>query len=61
MQRLKGINQQGCRGPTADDIFSTLAGGQAFNKIDLSNAFNQLKVDESSSKYLTINTTKGLF
>ena len=47
--------------PTADDIFSTLAGGQAFTKIDLSNAFNQLKVDESSSQYLTINTTKGLF
>ena len=47
--------------PTADDIFSTLAGGQAFTKIDLSNAFNQLKVDESSSQYLTINTTKGMF
>ena len=47
--------------PTADYIFSTLAGGQAFTKIDLSNAFNQLKVDESSSQYLTINTTKGLF
>ena len=49
--------------PTADDIFSTLAGGQVFfyTKIDLSNAFNQLKVDESSSKYLTINTMKGLF
>ena len=47
--------------PTADDIFSTLAGGQAFTKIDLSNAFNQLKVDESSSQNLTINTTTGLF
>ena len=47
--------------PTADDIFSTLAGGQAFTKIDLSNTFNQLKVDESSSQYLTINTTKGRF
>ena len=47
--------------PTADDIFSTLAGGHAFTKIDLSNTFNQLKVDESSSQYLTINTTKGLF
>ena len=47
--------------PTADDILSTLAGGQAFTKIDLSNAFNQLKVDESSSQYLTINPTKGLF
>ena len=43
-------------------IFSLRSlGGQAFAKIDLSNAFNQLKVDESSSKYLTINTTKGLF
>ena len=47
--------------PTADDIFSTLAGDSLLQKIDLSNAFNQLKVNESSSKYLTINTTKGLF
>ena len=47
--------------PTADDIFSTLAGGQAFTKSHLSNAFNQLKVDESSSHYLKINTIKGLF
>ena len=47
--------------PTTDDIFSTFAGGQAFTKIDLSNAFNQLKVDESSSQYLTINTTKCMF
>ena len=47
--------------PTTEDIFATLAGGQKFTKIDLSNAFQQLKVDETSMKYLTINTTKGLF
>ena len=47
--------------PTAGDIFSTLAGGHAFTKIDLSNAFNQLKVDVSSSQCMTINTTTGLF
>ena len=47
--------------PTADDIFATLSAGKLFTKIDLSTAFNQLKVDDNSRQYLTINTTKGLF
>jgi hypothetical protein len=46
--------------PTAEDIFSKLAGGKKFSKIDLSSAFQQLKVDETSRKYLTINTLQGL-
>ena len=47
--------------PTPEDLFSTLAGGQKFSKLDLANAYQQLKVDPSSRKYLTISTHKGLY
>ena len=47
--------------PTAEDIFSTLNGGKFFSKIDLSEAYLQVPVEESSQKLLTINTTKGLY
>ena len=47
--------------PTAEDIFATLAGGSQFTKLDLSNAYAQVKVDEKSRQYLTINTVKGLY
>ena len=39
--------------PTAEDIFATLAGGSQFTKLDLSNAYAQVKVDEKSRQYLT--------
>ena len=32
-----------------------------FSKIDLKDAYNQLRVDEESQKWLVINTHKGLF
>ena len=47
--------------PTTEDLFSTLAGGQYFSKLDLSSAYQQLLVEEDSRKYLTINTHRGLF
>ena len=47
--------------PKPEDLFSTLAGGQKFSKLDLENAYQQLKVDPSSRKYLTISTHKGLY
>lgn len=40
-----------------EDLF-VFAGGQTFSKLDL---FLQLEVDDESNKYLTINTSKGLF
>lgn len=43
------------------DLFSTLAGGKLFTKLDLKQAYQQLEVDESSQEYLTINTHKGLY
>ncbi|XP_048770361.2 uncharacterized protein K02A2.6-like [Ostrea edulis] len=47
--------------PRVDDIFSSLAGGQHFTKIDLKNAYLQMEVEEDQRKLLTINRHKGLF
>lgn len=47
--------------PRIEDIFASLAGGQHFSKIDLAQAYLQMELEESSKKYLTINTHKGLF
>ena len=44
-----------------DDIFARLAGGKVFTKLDLSQAYLQLTVDEDSKALLVINTPKGLF
>ena len=47
--------------PKAEDIFSTLIGGEKFTKLDLSQAYLQLPLDEESQKLTTISTHKGLF
>ncbi|VDI58342.1 Hypothetical predicted protein [Mytilus galloprovincialis] len=47
--------------PKTDDLYATLSGGQAFCKLDLSLAYQQIVLDEESRKYVTINTHKGLY
>ena len=47
--------------PTVEDIFARLAGGRVFTKLDLSQAYLQLPVDDDSKSLLVINTPKGLF
>lgn len=47
--------------PKCEDLFATLNGGQQFTKLDMSQAYQQLKLDEQSKQYTTINTHKGLF
>jgi hypothetical protein len=47
--------------PSPQEIFAKLAGGKYFSKIDLSDAYLQIPVDEESSKLLCINTHKGLY
>ena len=47
--------------PKAEDLFATLERGKPFTKLDLSQAYQQLKLDEGSRKYVVINTHKGLF
>ncbi|XP_041822728.1 uncharacterized protein K02A2.6-like [Chelmon rostratus] len=47
--------------PKTQDLFAKLAGGKYFTKLDLTQAYQQVEVDEDSKKYLTINTPKGLY
>uniref|UniRef100_A0A0X3PFY7 Retrovirus-related Pol polyprotein from transposon 297 n=1 Tax=Schistocephalus solidus TaxID=70667 RepID=A0A0X3PFY7_SCHSO len=47
--------------PTSERIFAMLNGVQVFKRIDLSEAYLQLPVDEAAQEMLTINTHKGLF
>lgn len=47
--------------PSPEDVFVKLNGGKIFSKIDLSDAYLQVRVDEDCAKYLTINTHKGLY
>ena len=47
--------------PKPEDIFATLAGGKTFSKIDLSQAYQQLTLDELSQALLTMTTHQGLY
>ena len=47
--------------PSLEDIFASLNEGKIFSKLDLSDAYLQVKVEEECSKLLTINTHKGLY
>ena len=47
--------------PKIEGIFTRLAGGQHFSKIDLAQAYLQMEVVEESKKYLKVNTHIGLY
>lgn len=47
--------------PRIDDLLRALQGGKHFSKIDLSQAYLQLPVDENTSKILAWSTHKGQF
>ena len=47
--------------PKPEELFATLAGGRQFTKLDLSQAYQQLLLDEESKQYLTVNTHLGLY
>ena len=47
--------------PKIEDLYATMGGGMEFTKLYLSQAYQQLELDEESKKYTTINTHKGLF
>ena len=47
--------------PRIEDLFSKLAGGKSFTKLDLIQAYMQISLDDSSQELLVINTPKGLF
>ena len=47
--------------PKIEDIFAKLSGGKLFTKLDLTQAYQQVMLDDESQKYVVINTSKGLF
>ncbi|KAL3988098.1 5-hydroxytryptamine receptor 3 [Sarotherodon galilaeus] len=44
-----------------EDLFATLSGGKQFSKLDMSHAYQQILLDDESKKYVTVNTSRGLF
>ena len=46
--------------PRIDELFAALSGGKVFSKLDLSHAYLQLQLDESSQEYVTVNTHRIL-
>ena len=47
--------------PRIEELFTSLAGGKVFTKLDLSHAYLQIPLDTDSRRYVTINTHRGLF
>ena len=47
--------------PNTTEQLATLAGGEKFSKIDLSQAYQQLELDDASRELLTVNTHRGLY
>ena len=47
--------------PKIEDLFAKLAGGKLFSKLDLSQAYQQIELEEESKAYVVINTQRGLF
>ena len=57
----KAIKRQHYRLPTSEEIFSMMTGAQVFSKIDASNGYWQIPVDERSSDLLTFATVFGRY
>ena len=47
--------------PKPEDLFATLANGKHFTKLDISQAYLQLALEEDSMKYVTINRHQSLY
>ena len=47
--------------PRPEELFAALNGGQQFTKLDFSEAYLQLELDEETQQFMVINTHKGLF
>ena len=47
--------------PTLDDLIEDLNGDKFFSKLDLTQAYHQLEIDENSRQITTFATHVGLF
>ena len=46
--------------PEPEELFIILAGGSKFSKLDLSQAYTQILLDDTSAEHVTVNTDMGL-
>ena len=67
MQRLQAYYKQNCQDrsdyplPKIDKLFAALTGGKTFSKLDRSQAYQQLVLDETPKPYTTIKMHRGLY
>ena len=47
--------------PRPEELFAALNGGEKFTKLDLSEAYLQIELEDESKQYLVINTHRGLY
>ena len=47
--------------PKPEYLFATLANGKSFSKLDLSQAYQQMVLEEKSAECFTVNTNLGLY
>ena len=47
--------------PKIEDLFAKIAGGHKFTQLDMSQAYQQLPLEECSKAFVVINTQRGLF
>ena len=47
--------------PNTDDLLAEIGGGRWFTKLDLTQAYTQLELEEDSKQFTTINTHQGLY
>eukprot|EP00794_Sanderia_malayensis_P014552 gene14552-16054_t len=57
----KAIKRQHHKFPTAEEIISEMSGAQFFTKLDASNGYWQIKVDDESAALLTFGTPFGRY
>ena len=47
--------------PRAEQLFSKLAGGEKFTKLDIPHTYQQMALEEFSKELVTVNTHQGLY
>ena len=57
----KVIKRQHLKLPTTEEILDQMTGSKYYTKLDASNVYWQMKIDEESSKLLTFNTPFGRY
>ena len=50
-----------CPTPKVEDLLASLGGGEKFTKLDLTQGYQELLLEDESKRFTTVNTHNGLF